>query len=651
MQYPILLPNIFNHPFTYESDIDLKLGDYVLVPFGKSKITGVVWDEFEKSNNKKFKVKSILKRLNVTPLNSNTIKFLNWFSDYNIVPKGMALKLVLLSSSAIEDKEKSFYDFFKTEIKKNFIKLTADQTKAFEQMSKNNKKFRVHVLQGTTGSGKTLVYFEALKNLVKQGYQGLILLPEIGLTSQFEKKFNEYFGFKAAIWHSNISKKKKEIIWSGISNGEIKVIIGARSSLFLPFKKLGIIIVDEEHDQSFKQDEGVTYNARDMAISRASFENIPINLITAVPSIETFENIQKGKYSLSRLNERYKNASLPNYEIIDLNQTKLEKQSWLSNKIVEKVNFHLDKKDQILFFLNRRGFSPHALCNKCFTSYSCPNCSINLVYHKNKNNLLCHYCGFKTLLKRKCLKDGECDFIFSGPGVERISEEVKKKFPNKKVEIFSSDTMNKKNSISKLDKIINNEIHILVGTQLISKGFHFPNLNCIVVVDIDLSSQGHDLRGAEKNLQLYHQLSGRAGRTGKPATVYFQTHNHNKNMISEITNKNPDLFLQRELDIRKKNKLPPYQRFISLILTSENQKKLEMEAFKFKDYLKNKVQANILGPVDAPLFRLNKKFRIRFLIRGSKSMKLQDSIANAIPNYKFSSGIKLSVDVDPINFN
>ena len=651
MKYPILLPNIFNHPFTYESDIDLKLGDYVLVPFGKSKITGVVWDEFEKSNNKKFKVKSILKRLNVTPLNSNTIKFLNWFSVYNIIPKGMALKLVLLSSSAIEDKEKSFYDFFKTEIKKNLIKLTADQTKAFEQMSKNNKKFRVHVLQGTTGSGKTLVYFEALKNLVKQGYQGLILLPEIGLTSQFEKKFNEYFGFKAAIWHSNISKKKKEIIWSGISNGEIKVIIGARSSLFLPFKKLGIIIVDEEHDQSFKQDEGVTYNARDMAISRASFENIPINLITAVPSIETFENIQKGKYSLSRLNERYKNASLPNYEIIDLNQTKLEKQSWLSNKIVEKVNFHLDKKDQILFFLNRRGFSPHALCNKCFTSYSCPNCSINLVYHKNKNNLLCHYCGFKTLLKRKCSKDGECDFIFSGPGVERISEEVTKKFPNKKVEIFSSDTMNKKDSISKLDKIINNEIHILVGTQLISKGFHFPNLNCIVVVDIDLSSQGHDLRGAEKNLQLYHQLSGRAGRTGKPATVYFQTHNHNKNMISEITNKNPDLFLQRELNIRKKNKLPPYQRFISLILTSENQKKLEMEAFKFKDYLKNKVQANILGPVDAPLFRLNKKFRIRFLIRGSKSMKLQDSIANAIPNYKFSSGIKLSVDVDPINFN
>ena len=193
-----------------------------------------------------------------------------------------------------------------------------------------------------------------------------------------------------------------------------------------------MIIVDEEHDQSFKQDEGLTYNARDMAISRASFENIPINLITAVPSIETFENIKKGKYEVSRLNERYQNAALPNYEIINLNNTKLEKQSWLSNKIIEKVNLHLEKKDQVLFFLNRRGFSPNALCNKCFTSFTCPNCSINLVYHKNKNNLLCHYCGYKSDLKRNCIKEGNCKFIFSGPGVERISEEVKRKFPGKK---------------------------------------------------------------------------------------------------------------------------------------------------------------------------------------------------------------------------
>ncbi len=651
MRVPILLPNIFNHPFTYESDIILKVGDYVLVPFGKSKITGVVWDEFEKNNSRNFKIKKVLKKLDVTPLKKTTIKFLNWFSEYNIIPKGMALKLVLLSSNIVEKLPKDIYKIFKTNMKKNLIKLSEDQKKSLKKMNIANKKFRVHVLQGTTGSGKTMVYFEAFKDIINDGLQGLILLPEIGLTSEFKKKFIEFFGFTPAVWHSGITKKNKEIIWSGIANGEIKVIIGARSSLFLPFKKLGLIIVDEEHDQSYKQDEGVTYNARDMAISRASFENIPINLITAVPSIETYENIKKGKYSISKLEKRYQNASLPNYEIINLNDTKLEKQSWLSKKVIEKVQWHLDKNDQVLFFLNRRGFSPHVICNKCFNSYSCPNCSINLVYHKNKNSLLCHYCGFKSVLKRNCVKNGCCEFVFSGPGVERILEEVKKNFPYKKIEIFSSDTMNKKDSSKKLEKIIDNEIQILVGTQLISKGFHFPSLNCIVVVDIDLSSQGHDLRGAEKNLQLYHQLSGRAGRTGKSATVYFQTYNKNTKMIDDITNKNPDIFLEKELAIRKKNKLPPFQRFVSLILTGENENKLEKEALGFKNFIKPKIEGQVLGPVNAPIFKLKRKFRVRLLIRGIKSMKVQKSIAKIIPNYKFSAGIKLSVDVDPINFN
>ena len=651
MRFPVLLPNIFNYPFTYESDLTLEVGDYVIVPFGKKKVTGVVWNEFEKKKDKSFKIKTISKKLNVSPLKISTIKFLNWFSEYNIIPRGMALKLVLLSSNAIERLKKDSYKIFESNIKVNSISLSNEQKNSLKKMNNLNEKFRVHVLQGTTGSGKTMVYFSALKTIIDRGLQGLILLPEIGLTNQFEKKFQEFFGINPAVWHSGISKKKKEIIWSGVANGEIKVVIGARSSLFLPFRKLGLIVVDEEHDQSYKQDEGITYNARDMAISRASFENIPINLITSVPSIETFENIKKGKYSISKLEHRYENASLPNYEIINLNETKLEKQSWLSKKIIEKVNFHLEKNDQVLFFLNRRGFSPYVLCNKCFNKYSCPNCSINLVYHKKKNCLLCHYCGFKSSTKRKCKKDGNCENIFSGPGVERISEEVKEKFPYKKIEIFSSDTMNKKDSVDKLEKIINNEIQILVGTQLISKGFHFPNLNCIVVVDIELSSQGHDLRGAEKNLQLYHQLSGRAGRTGKPATVYFQTYDNNYKMISDLTNSNPNIFLDNELDIRKKNQLPPFQRFISLILTGNNEKRLEAEAFKFKTFIKSKIIGKILGPVNAPLFRLKNKYRIRFLIRGAKTLKLQNSLAAAIPNYKFQPGIKLSVDVDPINFN
>ena len=245
----------------------------------------------------------------------------------------------------------------------------------------------------------------------------------------------------------------------------------------------------------------------------------------------------------------------------------------------------------------------------------------------------------------------KCDFKFTGPGVERISEEVKKHFPSKKIEIFSSDTMNKKSSGNMLEKIVNNEIEILVGTQLISKGFHFPNLNCIVVVDIDLSSQGHDLRVAEKNLQLYHQLSGRAGRAGNSSTVYFQTYNTNNKMILDITSNNPYVFLNKEIEIRRKNNLPPFQRFISLILTGENNIKLEKEALNFKSLIVNKIKGKVLGPVSAPIFKIKRKYRIRLLIRGPKSLKLQNSLAAAIYNYKFPSGIKLSVDVDPISFN
>ena len=652
MKVPILLPNIFNHPFTYESsNLDLKIGDYVIVPFGKSKITGVVWNEFEKDKKKKYLIKKVIQKLKIPSLKNNTIKFLNWFSEYNMVPKGMTLKLLLLSSNVVEKFPEKNYLIYKEKLKDNNIKLSQKQKQSLKKMNISNDKFRVHVLQGTTGSGKTMVYFEALKQLIIKGFQGLIMLPEIGLTGQFEKKFVEYFGFNPAIWHSGVTKKNKEIIWSGVANGEIRVVIGARSSLFLPFKKLGLVIVDEEHDQSYKQDEGVRYNARDMAISRTSFENVPINLITAVPSIETYDNIKKGKYTISRLNERFKNASMPNYEIINLNQTKLEPQSWLSKEIIEKVNLHLEKKNQILFFLNRRGFSPYVLCKKCLINYSCPNCSINLVFHKYKKNLLCHYCGYKTQLYRNCQKEGNCDFVFSGPGVERIAEEVKNIFPSKKSVIFSSDTMNKKKSSIILEKIINNEIQILIGTQLISKGFHFPSLNCIVVVDIDLSSQGHDLRGAEKNLQLYHQLSGRAGRTGKPATVYFQTYNLNTKMISDITNKNPDIFLDKELELRKSNNLPPFQRFVALIITGNDEKILEKEAIRFKNFIESTVHGKVLGPVNAPIFKLKKKFRVRLLIRGKKSLKVQSSLSNLISKFKFIGGIKLTVDVDPINFN
>ena len=651
MKVSILIPNIFNHPFTYQNkSTKLAKGDFVKVPFGSSLVIGVVWDYFEETN-KNFKMRSVVEVIDVPRMKSSMIKFVNWFSLYNLVPLGMSLRLVMFNKTAVEKIENKNFDQFKSiGISKKYL-LNFEQKKCLEEISNKSINFNVHVIDGVTGSGKTLVYFSRVKELINKGYQALIMLPEIGLTSQFQKRFFDFFNFEPAIWHSNVTKKNKKIIWRGVVENKIKAVVGARSSLFLPFKKLGIIIVDEEHDSSYKQDEGVMYNARDMAISRASFENIPINLITSIPSVETFNNILNKKYSTSILKKRYKNASLPKFEIIDLNLKKIPKRSWIASETIKKVSAHLEQGDQILFFLNRRGFAPFVICKKCHSKFLCPNCSVNINYHKSKNILLCHYCGFKSSLNRKCNDNSSCDFIFCGPGVERIAEELKIQFPKKKISIFSSDTLKKKDSKIIIDKIENRKIDILVGTQLISKGFHFAKLNCIVVIDADFSSHGYDLRSAEKNIQLYHQLSGRAGRENVKSTIYFQTYTPKDEMFKNIANKNTHIFLNKEIELRKKNKLPPFYRFISFIVTGKKENETEIEALKLKKYLSKYLKQEILGPVNAPIFRINKKFRCRLLLRVPKKNIIQKQLNLCMDKIKLSTGIKLTVDVDPISFN
>jgi primosomal protein N' (replication factor Y) len=502
------------------------------------------------------------------------------------------------------------------------------------------------------GSGKTLIYFERIKDLVDKGLQALILLPEIALTNQFSRRFKEFFGTNPAIWHSAATKKNKSIIWKGITEGEIKIVIGARSSLFLPFKNLGIIIVDEEHDVSYKQDEGVSYNARDMAITRASLENIPINLVTSIPSIETYSNIVNKKYHITKLKKRYREASLPNFEIINLHSETLSKGFWIANKTISKVNQYLDRGDQILFFLNRRGYAPFVICKKCGYKFQCPNCAVNLNFHKKLNKLLCHYCGHKSLLSRLCKDKKKCDLLFCGPGVERIFAELKRIYPNKTIEIFSSDTLGKnKSTDTLLKKVEKNKIDILIGTQLLSKGFHFPKLNCIVVVDSDFSSHGYDLRSAEKNIQLYHQLSGRAGREGNGSTIFFQTYAPDDEVLLNIAKNDPQAFLRKELLLRKEKKLPPFYRLISLIISGKNELLITKFATNIKLKLPKMNQVNILGPVLAPITKLRKKYRCRILIRYPKNLFIQKYLSQSLNKIKITPGIKLEVDVDPINFS
>jgi len=653
MKVQILFPKIFNHPFTYESKISESLhpGDFVKAPFGQTEITGVVWPT-EQKTNKKFKLKKISKKIDVKKLNDPMIKFISWFSKYNLVSLGMSLKMCLLNKDVVE---KSFNkEFSKFEIKKNKSQffLNEEQKKSLDFMRSAGDNYNVVVLEGVTGSGKTIVYFERVKDIVKRGHQVLILLPEIALTNQFSKRFKNFFGVEPAIWHSKTTKKNKSIIWKGILEGKIKIVIGARSSLFLPFKKLGIIIVDEEHDVSYKQDEGVSYNARDMAITRASLENIPINLVTSIPSIETYNNIVNKKYQVTKLEKRYKNASLPNIEIINLHSEFLEKGSWIANKTIGKVNQYLDRGDQVLFFLNRRGYAPFVVCKKCGYKFQCPNCAINLNFHKKINKLLCHYCGYKSSLSRVCRDNDNCDLLFCGPGVERIFSELKKIYPYKRIEIFSSDTLEKKKFTTEIiQKVEKRKIDILIGTQVLSKGFHFPKLNCIVVVDGDFSSHGYDLRSAEKNIQLYYQLSGRAGREGKKSTIFFQTYTPEDEILLDISKNNPYGFLEKELLLRKEKKLPPFYRLISLIISGKNENFIMKFAKNIKYKLPSIKEVTILGPVTAPITKLRKKYRCRILIRYPKNMFIQKYLSQSLNKIKIKSGIKLEVDVDPINFN
>ncbi len=653
MKVPILLPNIFDYPFTYEDNVfnSLKPGDFVKVPFGSTEQTGVVWN-FEQKMEKKIKLKQISKKLNLPGMNLSMLKFVTWFSKYNIVPLGMALKMSLHGKDAVESSFNKELEKFKIKNNKNKFKLNHEQKKSLHVMEKNGNNYNVCVLEGVTGSGKTLVYFERIKKIISTGSQALVMLPEIALSKQFGSRFKEFFGSEPAIWNSKTSKKNKKIIWKGVIENQIKIVIGTRSSLFLPFKKLGIIIVDEEHDVSYKQDEGISYNARDMAIARASLENIPIHLVTAVPSVETYNNVENKKYKFTLLTKRYKEASLPRFEIINLNIYEPDKGMWIANKTIDKVNEYLKKNNQVLFFLNKRGYAPFAICKKCKNKFQCLNCSVNLIFHKNLNKLLCHHCGFKSTLKRKCTDELDCEISLCGPGVERIYSELKKIFIGKKIEIFSSDTLDTKNAASDMiKKIEEKKIDILVGTQLISKGFHFPKLNCIVVVDADLSSHGYDLRAAEKNIQLYHQLAGRAGRASDNSSIYFQTYSPKDEILLNISKNNPKIFLKNELKLRREKKLPPFFKLISLTISGNDQNSVTRFAVDLKFKLPKLNNVDILGPVSTPIFKLKKKYRSRILIRYPKKLFVQKYFSTLIKNLKFPQGIKLGVDVDPINFS
>ncbi len=646
MKAQVLLPKIFNHPFTYNLNTEGKIGDLVEIPFGSKKEIGVIW-----KNNyivpKNLSLKKITK-ITEYSIDKKLVDFIEWFSSYNMVPLGLVLKMAIGGTDKFIRIKDNLIKTQKKEIKK--FKLNNEQNKALEYLEKINNKFDVSVLQGTTGSGKTLVYFQRIKKIIEKNEQALVLLPEIFLTNDFKSRFEDYFGFEPAIWHSKITPKQKRAIWQGVINNKVKILVGARSALLLPFKKLGVIIVDEEHDTSYKQDEGVIYNARDMAISRANFEKIPIHLVTSVPSIETYKNVCSKKYRHIKIFKRYNNNPLPETKIINLNLKKLKKR-FIADDAINLVKKYLEDGNQVLFFLNRRGYAPYLICKNCGFKQVCSNCSLYLTFHKIKNKAICHHCSLEKKIESKCKLEGQCEFIMYGPGVEKIFSEVKEIFPDKQIKIFSSDYLKKKEAVKKFFREIkDNKIDILIGTQMISKGFNFPKLNCIVVVDADFSGRGYDLRATEKNIHLYQQLSGRAGRFSKKSIVIYQTLTPEDLTLNKLIKDKSEELLANELILREKNKLPPFSRFIAVIISSKDRSLSLQGAREIKVKLNQINDLEVLGPVDSPLLKIKKNFRTRLLIRFNNQFLLQKKISNVINRLKISPKIKLTVDVDPINF-
>lgn len=542
-------------------------------------------------------------------------------------------------------------------------KLTDDQIAGAEQFSAAiGKGYKAFLLDGVTGSGKTEVYFEAVIAAIKAGQQVLILLPEIALSAAWRHRFAARFGNVPVEWHSDIGEGRKRQAWRFALDGQAKVVVGARSALFLPFDNLGLIIVDEEHEHAFKQEEQVIYHARDMAVLRARCEACPIILATATPSLESWANAGKvsdgtkasgpPRYHHVVLANRVQGATLPTIEAIDMRKTPPERGRWLSPPLVKAIEDRLEKGEQSLLFLNRRGYAPLTLCGGCGHKVTCPNCDSWMVAHRLAGRLKCHHCGHETRPTNKCNACGQEDVMQAcGPGVERLGEEVLQRFPDARFAVMSSDTVGSpKVAEAFIQSVIDGEVDIIIGTQMAAKGHHFPKLTLVGVVDADLGLAGGDLRAGERTFQMLSQVSGRAGRESIAGLAMLQTLEAENPVLQTIISGDRDRFLMHEAAARNAAGMPPFGQLAALILSSPDEQRL-FAALKMlaasRPYYEN---VDIFGPAAAPLAFLRGRYRGRFLVRTHKSVNIQAVLAAWLGPVKLPAGVKLQVDIDPYNF-
>ena len=658
----VLLPLPFNHTFQYlcKDEDKVELGDFVSVPFKDKIITGCFWENKSKLKKKlpKKKIRYIEKKLNFFSLNKQNRDFIDWVSNYTMNNLGSTLKLCLSIKQIFKKKKIEKIKDQSLNLSSDKFLLTKEQLNAKKYIFQkiDNKKFSTVVIDGVAGSGKTEVYFEAINKCLMEKKQILVLLPEISMTTQWLDRFKKKFKANPLLWHSDIKGSEKIKIWKSILEDNVNIVVGARSSLFLPFKNLGLIIIDEEHDQSFKQEEGIIYNARDMAVVRAKISNIPIILCSATLSIETKLNVLERKYDVVKLKQAYGEAGLPEVKIIDLGKNPPEKGMWLTDEVHRELKKTIESGNQALFFLNRRGFAPYVFCNSCYKKILCPNCDVGLVFHKKIDNLICHHCGYKSLLEnnKKICKESEkkCDLFLYGPGVEKIYEEIKNKNKNLNIEILTSDVMQKKGKGETiLRKFEREEINVIIGTQILAKGHHFPKLTLVVIVDADFGFIGGDLRAAEKTFQLLTQVSGRSGRSRLSGKVLIQSTMADNPILKKIKEFDLNGFFLEELNIRKESGLPPFKKLCSLMLISKNEKKLNDFCRKMKVNIEPSNEFEVLGPAPPFISYVRGKYRKRFIIRCAKNKNIQKFVSIWLKKLQTPFDLKVSIDIDPYNFS
>jgi len=512
--------------------------------------------------------------------------------------------------------------------------------------------FQPFLLDGVTGSGKTECYFEGVAAAIEAGKQVLVLLPEIALTQNFLRRFEARFGVAPVLWHSSLKASERRRAWRAIVRGDAQVIVGARSALFLPYARLGLIVVDEAHEVSFKRDDGVRYNARDVAVIRAKFEGIPVILASATPALESMQLAEAGVYRRIELAARYGGAELPAIRIVDLREAQPERQHWLSPPLVKGLKDRLLRGEQSLLFLNRRGYAPLTLCRNCGYRFQCPNCTAWLVEHRLSRRLACHHCGHEVPTPEACPECGTPDcMVACGPGVERIADEVAERFPEARVAVVTSDTLNTPGKVGEfVENVENKLIDVIVGTQLVTKGYHFPELTLVGVIDADLGLEGGDLRAGERTYQQIAQVAGRAGRGEKPGEVLIQTRHPTAPVIAALASGDRDAFYDAEAESRREAGAPPFGRWAAIIVSSEDEAEARDAARALGGTAPRLPDLIVLGPAPAPMALLRGRYRYRLLVNARRSVQLQAIIRDWLGALSFPSGVRVAVDVDPYSF-